>query len=500
MYGRVPRLQRRGSATQLVVDGEPFLILGGELGNSTASSAESLSAVWPAVVAMRLNTLLLPIYWELMEPEEGRFDFTLLSVALAGARAHGLRLVLLWFGSWKNSMSTYAPAWVKTNRARFAFAERADGRPIEILSPFCEENVQADARAFAALMRHLAEVDGREQTVVLVQVENEVGMLEEAADRSSAARAAFAENVPASLLAPGQLAGTWRGVFGEGASADEVFMAYHFARYIDRVAAAGKAQYPLPMFVNAALNRPGRVPGEYPSGGPLPHLFDVWRAGAPSIDFLAPDIYFPNFADWCRAYARPRHPLFIPEIANSPAAAVEVFYAVGAHAAIGFSPFAIDTISDASAAALKASYGLLRELSPLVLESQGGGRMGGAVLDSENPDVEIRLPGAVASVRHDFTFEWSGPAREIQPWPRSGALIMATGPREYLVAGNGVIVTFASENKPESLGLLNVDEGRFVGGRFVAGRRLNGDETHQGRHVRLPYGAFGLQRVTLYAY
>lgn len=500
MSERIPHLQSHGTATQLIVDGKPFLILGGELGNSTASSTESLKAVWPAVVAMGLNTLLLPVYWELMEPEEGRFDFTLLSAALAGARAHGLHLVLLWFGSWKNSMSTYAPAWVRTNRARFPFAERADGRPVEILSPFSEENVQTDARAFAALMRHLAEADARDHTVILVQVENEVGMLEEAADRSSRAREAFAANVPASLLAPGQAPGTWRDVFGEGAHADEVFMAYHFARYVDQVAAAGKAAYPLPMYVNAALNRPGRAPGEYPSGGPLPHLFDVWRAGAPSIDFLAPDIYFPNVVDWCRAYARPPHPLFIPEIANSPAAAVEAFYAVGEHDAIGFSPFAIDTISDLSAAALRASYGLLRELSPLVLESQGGGRMGGAVLDSENPRVEIHLGGTIVSLRHDFTFEWSGPAREIKPWPRSGALIIATGPREYLVAGNGVIATFASEGHDESLGLLKVEEGSFADGRFVAGRRLNGDETHQGRHVRIPYGAVGLQRVTLYVY
>jgi beta-galactosidase GanA len=500
MSASLPRLKSHGTATQLVVDDKPFLILGGELGNSTASSAESLNAVWPAVVAMRLNTLLLPVYWELMEPEEGRFDFALLSVALAGARAHGLRLVLLWFGSWKNSMSTYAPAWVKKNRARFPFAERADGRPVEILSPFSEENVQADARAFAALMRHLAKVDGREHTVILVQVENEVGMLEDAADRSALARAALAAEVPASLLAPGQPAGAWRDVFGEGGHADEVFMAHHLARYVDRVAAAGKAEYPLPMFVNAALNRPGRAPGEYPSGGPLPHVFDVWRAGAPSIDFLAPDIYFPDFVSWCRAYARPRHPLFIPEIASGPAAAAEVLYAVGEQNAIGFSPFAIDTISEASAAALKASYGLLHELWPLVLESQGGGRMGGAVLDSDTPRVEMHLAGVALSLCHDFTFEWSGPARDVKPWPRSGALVIATGPHEYLVAGSGVIVSFASETHRESLGLLRVEEGRFEDGRFVAGRRLNGDETHQGRHVRIPCGAFGLQRVSLYAY
>lgn len=529
----IPRLRPRGSATQLVVGGAPFLILGGELGNSTASSPESLSAVWPRMVAMGLNTVLLPVYWELVEPEEGLFDFTLLSAALAGARAHGLRLILLWFGSWKNSMSTYAPSWVKTQRNRFPFVERADGRRMEILTPFSEENVRADARAFAAVMRRLAQVDAEDRTVILVQVENEVGLLEEAADCSPAARAAFDQPVPTALLAKGAIgpegtagtelpertartertagterpertaetettAGTWRDVFGE--RAEEAFMAYYFARYVDRVASAGKAEHPLPMFVNAALNCPGRVPGEYPSGGPLPQVFDVWRAGAPAIDFLAPDIYLPDFRAWCEAYRRSQRPLFIPEIANGRAAAAQVFCAFGRYDAIGFSPFAIDTMADAAAAALTDSYGLLRELAPHVLENQGTGRMGGAVLDSDTPTSEVRLGTVVLTLRHDYTFEWSGPARETLPWPPSGALVVATGPHEYLVAGNGVIVTFADEQHSRSLGLLQVDEGRLVGTRFETSRRLNGDETHQGRHVRIPFGRCRLQRVRLYDY
>jgi beta-galactosidase GanA len=495
----IPALRRRGTTTQLLVDGSPFLILGGELGNSAASSIESLDAIWPGLVSMHLNTVLVPVYWELLEPEEGRFDFTLISAALAGARANGLRLVLLWFGTWKNSMSTYVPAWVKADRARFPMSERADGRRIEILSAFAEETVRADARAFAALMNHLAAVDGRERTVIMVQVENEVGMLEEAADRSAAAREAFDAEVPAAVLPPGRRGGSWRDAFGEGDRADETFMAYHFARFVDRVASAGKAEYPLPMYVNAALNRPGKRPGEYPGGGPLPHLFDVWRAGAPTVDFLAPDIYFPSVAEWCRAYARPPHPLFIPEIANAPSAAVEAFYAVGQHEAIGFSPFAIDTIPDASAAALKESYRVLRDLSPMLLEGQGSGRTVGGIFDTECPSADFHLGGAALTLRHDYTFEWSGPAREIRPWPRAGALVLATGPREYVIAGNGVIVTFEDE-RGEPLGLLRVDEGRFVAGEFLPGRRLNGDETHQGRHVRLPFGKFAIQRVELYSY
>ncbi len=496
----IPHLRAQGSTMELIVDGSPFLVLGGELGNSAASSSESLAELWPRVTALGVNTVLVPVYWELLEPEEGRFDFTLVLRAIAGAREYGLRLVLLWFGTWKNSMSCYAPAWVKTNRARFPRAEMANGRGLEILSAFSEENVRADARAFATLMRYLREVDGREHTVLMVQVENEVGMLEEAADRCAAARAAFLEPVPAVALGLRMPGGSWAQVLGEGPSTDEIFMAYHQARYVDRVARAGKAEYPLPMFVNAALNRPGNAPGEYPSGGPLPHLFDLWRASAPTIDFLSPDIYFPEVDPWCREYTRPGNPLFIPEIANAPTAAIEVFRAVGQYGAIGFSPFAIDAIPADSADALSSSYLALRDVAPLVLEARRRGSVSGGVVDSGTPQVELRLGGRVVTIRHDYTFEWSGPARERTPWPRAGALVIAMAADEYAVVGNGVILTFAPESGGDTLGLLSVDEGRFVAGRWVAGRRLNGDETHQGRHVRLPYGRCAVQRVKLYAY
>jgi hypothetical protein len=504
----IPRLRRQGQATQLVVGGEPFLILGGELANSTASSPAHLEAAWPRLRALHMNTALVPVYWELCEPEEGRFDFALVDAAIDGARRHGLRLVLLWFGSWKNSMSCYAPGWVKADQDRFPRAERTGGRGVEALSAFSDENLRADARAFAALMRHLRAHDARDRTVLMVQVENEVGIVDEAADRSEAAARAFAEPVPAPLLEAGRAPGTWPEVFGAGAHADELFTAWHLARYVDRVAAAGKAEYPLPLFVNAALNRPGRAPGEYPSGGPLPHLAGVWRAAAPAIDFLSPDIYFPDVAAWCRAYASPDNPLFIPEIAAGPVAAVEAFYAFGQHDAIGFSPFSVDTLGDPAAASMAGSYQVLRQLLPLLARLQGQGLTAGVLLDGDTPASEVRLGGHVLAARHDYTWEWSGPAREQRPWPRAAALMMVVGPDELLVAGNGVIVTFgngdAGGGAPASstvvVGIASADEGHLEGTRFVAGRRLNGDETHQGRHVRLPCGAFGIQRVKLYRY
>ena len=318
----IPHLRRQGTATQLVVDGKPFLIRGGELGNSSASNATYLQPFWPRFAELKLNTLLVPVYWELVEPEEGRFDFSLVDQLIAQARDSRMRLVLLWFGSWKNSMSCYAPAWVKRDSRRFPRAAILDGTPQEILSPFSAANRDADARAFAALLKHLRETDGESHVVLMIQVENEIGMIPTARDHSAEAERAFAAAVPAELmrslaaqkdrLAPelrrawldagGSTAGAWSEVFGAGPAAAEIFMAWHFARYTEAVAAAGKKEYPLPMFVNAALIRPGHQPGQYPSAGPLPHLADVWRAGAPSVDFLAPDVYFTNFAEWTRRY------------------------------------------------------------------------------------------------------------------------------------------------------------------------------------------------------
>ena len=332
-----PRLVAQGTASQLVVDGAPYLILGGELGNSSGEP-DYLRDFWPSLRALHLNTLLAPVYWDRTEPAEGQFDFRSVDGLVRDARANRIRLVLLWFGSWKNSMSCYAPAWVKLDTARFPRSRDSAGRPLEILSPFAPANRDADARAFAALMGHLREIDGRDHTVVMVQVENEIGMIPEARDRHPSADSAFAGPVPAPLIAVlrrddaqlvpelrarwltrgRQASGSWEQVFGPGPATDEIFTAWHFAAYTQTVAAAGKAEYDLPMFVNAALIRPGYVPGQYPSGGPLPHLMDVWRAAAPAIDFLAPDIYFPNLAEWSRRYARLETRSSFPKPSEAP--------------------------------------------------------------------------------------------------------------------------------------------------------------------------------------
>ncbi len=362
----IPHLAKQGTARQLIVDGKPFLILGGELGNSAATTLASMDAIWPRLVELNLNTVLVPVYWDLIEPQEGKFDFSLVDRIVAGARQHNVRMVLLWFGTWKNSMSCYAPAWVKSDQARFPRSVGKDGRGMEILSPFSEANLAADTAAFTALMKHLRQLDGDEHTVLMVQVENEIGMIPAARDWSKEAIALYKGQVPRELMdhllahkdqlipefrarwekAGFKPTGTWEQVFGPGPATEEIFMAWYFGCFTEHVAAAGKAEYPLPMYVNAALIRPNYPPGRYPSGGPLPHLIDVWQSAAPSLDFLAPDIYFPNFVEWCRKYRRGGNLLFIPGIAPQLANAAKVFYAIGQEDAIGVSPFAIDSVSN----------------------------------------------------------------------------------------------------------------------------------------------------------
>ncbi|HTV78224.1 MAG TPA: beta-galactosidase, partial [Steroidobacteraceae bacterium] len=371
----LPHLEKRGAATQLVVDGAPVLLLGGELHNSSASSLRYLEPVWPRLAAMHLNTVLAPVAWETIEPQEGRFDFGTVDGLLDGARRQHLRLVILWFGAWKNTFSTYAPAWVKTDPERFARVRMRDGRGTDRLSPFSANVRDADARAFARLLHHLRDVDARTHTVLMVQVENEVGVIPESRDHAPAAESAFAAAVPASLLhylqqhratlhpqlraawegAGAKSAGSWQELFGATPLTDDLFMAWQYASAIEQVAAAGKREYPLPMYANAALVRPNYVAGQYNSGGPLPHSIDVWHAAAPSLDFLSPDVYFNEFAQWASQYARPDNPLFIPEAQGGATAAANALYAFGHLAAVGFSPFGIDDDDAPAGAALRAA-------------------------------------------------------------------------------------------------------------------------------------------------
>lgn len=507
MTNPIPHLRKTGNATQLIVDGQPFLVLGGELHNSSASSLAYMQPIWQRLVDLHLNTVLATVTWELVEPVEGSFDFSLVDGLIQEARRHDLRLVFLWFGAWKNGMSSYAPAWVKRDFQRFTRVVTQAKGPVEILSPQSVETQQADARAFAAFLAHLREVDGEEQTVLMVQVQNEVGVLGDSRDRSPAANAAFAGPVPAELVENLQAhkaelgsglrklweaqgfptSGSWEELFGSSQETDEIFMAWHYARYVDGVAAAGKAEYPLPLFVNAWLSSlgdepggwasGGQKPGEWPSGGPLPQTMDIWLAAAPQIDFLAPDIYQPQFADWCRQYTRRGNPLFIPEMRRSEDGAHQFFYALGEHDAIGVSPFAIDGLRATAENAVARSYAVLGQIAPQILARQGSGSMIGFLLDEDTPSITRQLGSYELKISLDQGFG--------QNANKGSGLIIAMGQDEFLGAGFGFRVHFQrSLASPQPVGILAVDEGQFHKGVWVPGRRLNGDETSQGSYWR----------------
>ena len=332
----IPHLERRDGMTKLIVDGRPFICIAGELANSSSSDIEALKTTFPRLAAAHLNTILTVVSWDLVEPEEGKFDFSVVDDQLKLARENNLRLIFLWMGSWKNGLSHYPPPWVKANQERFPRVANADGRSLEILSTLSENNRNADAKAFAAVMRHLREVDSRDHTVVAMQVENEVGVMGSTRDRNALANEAYAKPVPKGInqLSRGRIrpvllpelhkiwdaagnktSGTWEEVFGKNVPrpdgfppvpnspsrtarpadaellthTDEIFMAWNYSRYIGYVAEQGKREYPIPMYVNAWIVQPNDIgPGDYPSGGAEPLVHDIWRAGGPAIDILAP--------------------------------------------------------------------------------------------------------------------------------------------------------------------------------------------------------------------
>lgn len=535
----LPRIEKRNGVAQFIVDGQPFLMLSGELHNSSASSVEYMKPIWPRLAALHLNTVIGTVSWELTEPVEGQFDFSLIDAQIHEARQHHLRLVLIWFASWKNASSSYVPMWVKTDPKRFPRREmRADAEvhPFvnddqETLSPFGEASLAADAKAFRMVMRHIREVDPQ-HTVVLMQVENESGMLGDSRDRSVLAEAAWKAPVPSVLmtylvrnketLLPELKAvwerngfkekGTWAEVFGNDELADEVFMAWAIGRYINHVAAEGKAELALPMYVNAWLGpQPGQLnPGQYPSGGPVARVMDVWRAAGPSLDLFAPDIYVEDFKGVCAEYTRSGNPLFIPE---ARAMAGNLFWAIGQHRALGVSPFGIDDLP--STHQLGQAYGVAQEMMPLITQAQAESRIAGVLVQGDQPET-LHLAGYTLTAGSVRRFPWllaagqqametDSPEKKPASHPfgpppldaRPFGLVIAMGQDEFWVVGSGLTLTFTPETPgPKHVGLGWIEEGRFERGQWTAGRRLNGDEAH----IALPTGPVGVLRVKLYRY
>jgi beta-galactosidase GanA len=508
---QAPHLEKQGATTQLIVDGKPFLMLSGELHNSSSSNLEYMKPIWPQLAAMGLNSVVTPLNWELIEPEEGKYDFTLVDGLLDQARNTHERIVFLWLASWKNGMSSYAPVWVKRDTKRFPRVV-ADRRVVEVLTPLATATMDADARAYAALMRHLKEVDSRDHTVVMMQVENEVGVLGDSRDHSDTANKAFSSPVPAELtkylaahretLYPqlkalwdangNKTSGTWSELFGDTVRADEIFMAWHYARFIQTVTAQGKAAYNIPMYVNTWLAGDDSTPGSYPSGGPEPWVVDVWRAAGTSLDIFSPDLYDPNFISWSRRYHRDGNPLYMPETRGGEAGAANVFYALGEEAGLGFSPFGIEDDKDPNGA-LATSYHAIATVAPMVLEHQSAGDLHGFVLDRSHPSVDFTIAGYTVHVVLDEIFG--------EHAQNGFGMIMPAGKDEFLGVGKGFRVSFTPRLATgPNVGIAAVDEGSFVDGKWVPGRRLNGDENDQGGAWRFDSQKVRTEKVSLYRF
>ena len=515
--------------------GLPYPILGGELSNSAATSVEDIDEVMPRMRALGLNTVLVPAYWELMEPVEGQFNFTLIDRTIDVARREQLHVVFLWFGVWKNSMSCYTPAWFKQDTKRFPRAMTAEGKQMEIASCFSDNVLQADLKAFSALMQHIREKDPQREVVIMMQIENEIGMLESARDHSPLAEKVYKQE-------------RWAERYGTDEFADEKFMALSYARYVEHLAQTARETHDMPLYVNAAMNSRGRRPGEYPSAGPLAHLIDFWHEGTPSIDLLAPDIYDTGFKSWCAQYAMPLRPqerlrvgasagiggkiknrLFIPESRCCENSGVRALYAFGEHQALGFSPFAIDQASPKETESVTKSYGLLQQLSNgQLLNSK---LSWGLLFDQEDRERIINDDDVMMTCRHYFTLPWDPRATDGTTWPEGGAILIRLGKFDYLLAGSGVVIDFKTPTEKQQeqkktlgedgfaeaggstgqkankrfsgkrIGLLSVDEVAVSDdGTMQYLRRHNGDQTHQGRHTRIGVGEWKLLHIKLYEY
>ena len=521
----MPRLDRHDGHTRLVVDGQPYLCLGGELHNSSSSDRQYMGEVWDKVSTSGANTVIATVAWDQVEPVEGTFDFSIVDGLLEDARSAGMRLVLIWFGAFKNASSTYAPSWVRADRYRFPRADRGPepmetpfsykgSMPRPTLSVFSPELFEADKAAYSSFIRHLAETD-QKHTVILVQVENEVGLLGVGRDRSPLAEAAWQSplpqelrkaqaNDPASfdaevfgvLLSALDEDKSWSEHFGDGNPvADEVFMAWAFASYVGGLATAGKKILDLPAFANAWLGpQAGQdAPGMYPSGGPTAKMLPIWRAAAPSLDFLAPDIYVPNSAEVMAQYASGDNPLFIPE---AKFRAGDAFLAVGRFNGFGYHVFGLEDGRDGNqyGQACKAILALTND----IVDAQRDGRIFGFALEQDEDAVTTTLASTSITIRNaaklytamlldagvvlppppELPGETVGAAHGHTPGDgRPFGLIIATGPLEYVVVGLGALLDFKKEGS--ELEVDSVRELRLTEEGWQEGRLLNGDERLQ---------------------
>lgn len=515
------------------VDGKPFFSLGGQSRNSSGYNAAEAETAFQAVKLLHGNTLEIPVYWGQIEPREGEFDFTSVADLLDGARRYDLRLVLLWFGTWKNGNMQYTPEWVKRDHERFQRVINPGGVDLWVLSSHCRETFEADAKAFTALCRYLKEndTDGR---VIALQVENEPGILGSDRDYGPLGEAAYNSPVPSELVsamqskgsgwvydmwqaAGGASSGTWEELFGHAGG--EIMTAWSIATYIDGVAAAGQAVLDIPMYINVWLGEQGWViPGDtYPSGGAVTRVLDIYRWFTPHIALIAPDIYIADSRGYeaiCAGYARDDNPLFVPESAPAGSNAWNMFRAIADYDAVGYHIFGVEHVmgEDGNVSPetqeLVDSFRCVSAAIPLLLKYQGTDRVHALIQEENLWSQRLDLGRYIALAQFgDGAPRWGAkdwrhrserpaPVEGARRAPRARGLVFQVSDYEFYVVGGNYRLFFRPRVEPRKAvdsaiitpflnthmtHYVSVDEGHFdENGEYVVDRRRNGDETSHG--------------------
>lgn len=488
-----PYFKRINGIPTLIVNKKPFIAFAGELHNSSASNSDYMEEkVWMNVNNMNVNTIIAPSYWELIEPEENQFQFESVQKLIDQARINHKKIVLLWFGLWKNGISSYVPKWMKLNQSKYPFIEKKCGEKIYTVTPLCKEAIHRDALAFKQLMSFLHQYDSEQQTVIMVQIENEVGALGTDFDYSKKSKELFSKSVPKEIIEKMDVNGTWEESFGK--EAKEYFMAYHYAKAIDYIAEFGKAEYSIPFFVNTWLEKYPARPGEYPTGGPTAKMAPFWKKITSNLIAFAPDIYVPNFSEVCEQYLSFQDNLIVPETRQDLDTIANLLYGVSKYNINCFSPFGIeDFLSDEidldpktmSALAidwqafdcrgtgriLSNTYQILNGMMSLILETRGTKKMfpfykskesdRGVIFELEKCEVKVSF--------QNYSNEKV----------KSSGFIIETQKNEFYIVGINVdlkLQTKVGENG--QIGIIDFEEGLFVDNVWQRKRILNGDERY----------------------
>ena len=528
------------------VKGKPFYPVCGQSYNDGGYNVSESEICFKAVKLFNGNTAVIPVYWLQIEPEEGKFDFTSVDTLLTSARRYGLRLILLWFATWKNGNMDYTPGWVKTNPKRFMRALSPIGHELWVLSSYCKANLEADKKAFTALCTHLKAKDGAEQTVIGIQVENEPAVNGTDRDYNPQAQAVFDGPVPAKLMARmktagkgpvydiwqragGKKSGTWLEVFDWPAR--DIVTSWSIAIYIDAVAQAGKAVYDLPMYINVAVGVSGwhsPVPDEiFTSGNPLPKVLEVYKWFTPHVDMIAPDIEYNDSMAYdalCAAYSRDDNPLFLPETPPT----THLFRAIADYNLLGYSWMGglenIVTEDGSVNPAMQEPVDTVRCIAsavPLLLNYQGTGKIHAIVQEEYMPQQWLDLDGYIGRVQFGVgrvpfvNKDWrhkkgEGMPKEqadsdVRPEHKRGrGLLIQTKKDEFYLVGTGwrlflrakyppaknrPLLTFHDDFTFTPGRHLSVEEGHFDRkGKFVVDRQRNKDPMSQGAWVEADIG------------